>query len=258
MDLFEDFENLFDEPEEKNEGAPPGEEEAEAKEDLSPQTGADSADESGEGAAPAVDANPEKKEDSEFLKKAARKSEAKARGKAENEEAFDPDKEISDLGFTARDIRPAVERIVKDIPELKAAAALVAEANKKAENAAFEAEMKKITDLDPEVKSPADFDKLQNREVFEDLVFNRGYALSDAFKIASFERLMKSTNRKARQETLNSVHSKDHLSKTEGGAGDEISVPEDIMEEYLALNPDATRKEITEHYRKSLKARKEN
>ena len=257
MDLFEEFESLFDEPEVSSDGAPPGEENPEAPEDL-PQEGETDAGESGKEDAPAAEASPEKKESSEFLKKAARKSEAKARGKAEDEEAFDPDKEISDLGFTARDIRPAVERIVKDIPELKAAAALVAEANKKAENAAFEAEMKKITDLDPEVKSPADFDKLQNREIFEDLVFNRGYALSDAFKIASFERLMKITNRKARQETLNSVHSKDHLSKTEGGAGDEISVPEDIMEEYLALNPDATRKEITEHYRKSLKARKEN
>ena len=257
MDLFEDFENLFDEPEEKNEGAPPGEENSEAKEDL-PQESENNADESGENAALGDDTDAEKKENSEFLKKAARKNEAKARGKAENRETFDPDREISDLGFTARDIRPAVEQIVKDIPELKAAAALVAEANKKAESAAFESEMQKITALDPEVKSAADFEKLQKREVFEDLVFNKGYALSDAFKIASFERLMKNTNQKARQETLNSVHSKDHLSKTEGGAGDEISVPEDIMEEYLALNPDATRKEITEHYRKSLKARKEN
>ncbi len=257
MDLFEGFENLFDEPEEKSEGSPPGEEDSGAKEDL-PQEGESHAEKSGEDAAPGDDANAEKNENSEFLKKLPQKSEAKAHGKAEKQETFDPDKEISDLGFTARDIRPAVEQIVKDIPELKAAAALVAEANKKAESAAFESEMQKITALDPEVKSPADFEKLQNREVFEDLVFNKGYALSDAFKIASFERLMKSTNQKARQETLNSVHSKDHLSKTEGGAGDEISVPEDIMEEYLALNPDATRKEITEHYRKSLKARKEN
>lgn len=171
-----------------------------------------------------------------------------------DEGAVSMDEEIGGLGFTGKDIQPVVEDIVRRIPEVQAAREMVRLSEEKVQQEAFSEELRKISALDPSVKTPEDLEKISGIEVFHDLVLNRGYALSDAFKIAQFDALLGSSRSAGGQEALNRVHTKSHLKPVSGVYGEEVTVPEDVLEEYRALNPDASEEEIKKHYQKSLKA----
>lgn len=104
-----------------------------------------------------------------------------------------------------------------------------------------------ISKLDKDIKSIDDIIKMENREIFDNLV-KKGNTLVDAYKIANFEKLSNKASAKAKQQVLNGINSKEHLKTTSGAAGSDIIVPSDIMAQYKESG--LTEDEARKHYAK--------
>lgn len=117
-----------------------------------------------------------------------------------------------------------------------------------------DAEVRKISTMDPSVKSIADLTAGENYPKMLELV-KRGYELSDAWKLANFDKLQGAAQAASRQAAINSGAGRAGFQVTRGqGAGnDTVSVPGDVLEMYREINPDATDEEIRADYNKYLR-----
>ncbi len=151
------------------------------------------------------------------------------------------------------------EAFVQSLPEVKAAK----EARARAEDAAkaakereakakIEEQLREIGALDPSVKTLSDLTKTENYEKVYEYV-QKGYTITDAYKLANFERLTGSAAAASRQAFLNAQAGKSHLSSTVTRGTGAITVPEDVKAEYRAFNPEATDAEIQRHYQRYAK-----
>ena len=113
-------------------------------------------------------------------------------------------------------------------------------------------QMAEIRELDPSVRSVADLTKMENYPRFYELV-KRGNTLTDAFRLANFDRLSSRSTEQAKQAALNQVNSKSHLDRTTTRGAGAVTVPADVIAEYRAFNPDATDAEIRAHWAKYQK-----
>lgn len=149
------------------------------------------------------------------------------------------------------------DRIVNDLPQVRAAQKAMEQA-KTAENAAnaekaklaMQEELSKITAISPEIQSMQDLGKIQNYGQFYDMV-KRGYSMSDAYKIAEFDRIQEKRAAQSRQQAFNAAQSKEHLAATKTRGHGAVSVPKDVREMYRAIMPGITDAEIQSHYGRS-------
>lgn len=149
------------------------------------------------------------------------------------------------------------DRIVQNLPQMRAAEAAQAKANAAREAAAAEQakqtmrqELQKITALSPKIKSMEDLSRLPNYGEFYDLV-QKGYSLSDAYKLAEFETLQQQRAAQSRQQAMNAAQSKEHLTATKTRGEGSVSVPREVKEMYRAIMPGITDTEIQKHYGRS-------
>jgi hypothetical protein len=113
----------------------------------------------------------------------------------------------------------------------------------------FRKQVEEIGKLDDRIKGPEDLQKMDNFALFDDLVRNQRYRPIDAYRIANFDRLAEKRAAAARQETRNSINSRQHLKPTGGtGADPDVIVPPDVMAMYRTINPGATDAEIRKHW----------
>lgn len=113
--------------------------------------------------------------------------------------------------------------------------------------------LSEINRLDPSVRSFDDLKKLPTFPEFDRMV-RRGYTLSDAFRLANFDRLRQQYALASAQEARNSIHSRSHLRASSGHAGDApAAVPADILAQYRALNPGVSDAEIRKHWERTQK-----
>ena len=126
--------------------------------------------------------------------------------------------------------------------EYKAVKGQLDEARNRQRQAEFdrkvEEELEMIREYDPSIKSIADLSKMDNFDAFKANVAN-----GDNY-ITAYLRSHKGKSRAGARDS-----GKSHLksTSTRGGSGSG-SIPESVYAEYLMFNPDATRKEIREHY----------
>ena len=103
---------------------------------------------------------------------------------------------------------------------------------------AFENEVELIKKIDPSIKS---FDDVINSESFAevDRIYRAGgKSLSEAFKLANFDRLMSANEGKLRQQVINQMSGKDHL-KGNGSGGSKVStvtIPEETLKIWATKN----------------------
>lgn len=138
-------------------------------------------------------------------------------------------------------------RLMEDMPELKMAREALREAEEARAEAELEAQLWEIRLLNPAIHSLAELAGTENYEQLCDMVA-RGYSLADAYRLANFDTLMKNGMNAARQNAVNDIRSKQHLSKTQTVGEGTVSVPDEVRRLYLALNPDASLAEIQKHY----------
>lgn len=144
------------------------------------------------------------------------------------------------------------QNFVESLPEVQEAKAAQREAQEAKANARMKEQMETIRGMNPAIQDIKDLAEMETYPKLYELV-QKGYDLSDAYRLANFEALTQTTAAATRQAAMNTMQGKKHLGKTQGrGTGGE-SVPADVREMYRALNPDATEAEIRAHYNRSHK-----
>ncbi len=119
----------------------------------------------------------------------------------------------------------------------------------------IEEQMRRISSMSPKLKKAEDLRALPEYPQLCRMV-ERGYELSDAYKLLHFEELAKQRNLAAGQAALNRLNSKSHMTQTFGRGMGAVTVPAAIKEQYRILNPDATDQEIQVHYNKAIRKNK--
>ena len=151
------------------------------------------------------------------------------------------------------------QAFVQGLPEVRAARQAKAEAEAAARQAReqeakarVDEQLRQIQAIDPTVKELGDLAKLDTYPKLYDMV-KRGYSILDAYRLANYDTLTQRAAEASRKAAINSVQSKQHLKATESRGGGAIPVPDSFLEEYLVLNPGATKEEIQKHYQSYMK-----
>ena len=139
---------------------------------------------------------------------------------------------------------PVVKEARAKAEKAEAAQQAVREEQAKAE---IEKQLGEIREMDPSINSLADLPKMENYKRFYDLV-KRGNTLTDAYRLANFDKLTSKQTEQAKQAALNQVKSKSHLTQTITRGAGAVTVPADIIAAYREFNPDASMEEIRAHW----------
>lgn len=108
-------------------------------------------------------------------------------------------------------------------------------------------QLKRITEINPEIKSLEDLSELQNFDDFYKKV-KSGYDLYDAYIVTSFNEVSDKKLSAAQQKVINNINSKSHMKGAAGSKSTEVKVPDDIMSSYRVSLPKWTDEQIKEHY----------
>lgn len=146
----------------------------------------------------------------------------------------------------------AYRHSAEELPEVRAARRAMEYVQETEIHRKVEDQVKQISRLDPGIRERRDLSRLPCYEQMCRMV-EKGYELSDAYKVLNFDALLRRNEAAVRQAALNSVSGKSHMaqrkSRGEGGA----YVPPDVAEEYRLFLPDITDAEIQEHYNRYVK-----
>lgn len=114
-------------------------------------------------------------------------------------------------------------------------------------------EISLISEMDPSIKSLDDLAQIPEYDELMDKAVNRGYSLSDAFKVVAFNRIQTKAINESKQSAIDNINSKSHMKTTSGKGGNEVFVPADVMASYRKNMPEMTEEEIKKDYAKFLK-----
>lgn len=118
---------------------------------------------------------------------------------------------------------------------------------------ALNSEIDTISKMDSSIKTLDDLALIPEYDELMDKAVNRGYSLSDAFKIVTFNRIQAKTINESKQAVIDNINSKSHMKTISGKGGNEIFVPADVMASYKKNMPEMTEEEIKKDYEKFLK-----
>lgn len=142
---------------------------------------------------------------------------------------------------------------VNNHPAVKQAEQLLQEQNAQRGQQLLNDAIKTINQFDADIKT---FEDLYKSDHFQEInqMVQRGYSLTDAYKLANIDKLTQKKTASAKQQALNSITSKSHMQPIGGnGEGEDSYVPESVYELYKEMNPNATDAEIRKHYAKITK-----
>ena len=117
-------------------------------------------------------------------------------------------------------------------------------------------EIEEISKLDPTIKSLDDLALIPEYEDLMDKAVNRGYSLSDAFRVVAFSRITNKAVVNGKEAAISNINSKNHLKTTSGKGSDEVHVPNDIMATYKKNFPGMSEEAIIKDYNNFLKGGK--
>lgn len=152
-------------------------------------------------------------------------------------------------GMSAEDMQRFISGLpeVRQAMEAKAAAdAAARQARRETAKARVEEQLREIQTMDPSIKTLGDLSKMDTYPKLYDMV-QRGYSISDAYKLANYDQITARASAASRQAAIN-AQGKQHLSATKPRGTEAASVPSGTMELYKFLNPGATEAEIQRHY----------
>lgn len=146
-----------------------------------------------------------------------------------------------------------LQAFVDELPDVKAAKEAKQRYEQAEQQRVIDAQLAEVAKLDPSIKSLEDLQKQENYSSIYFLVVRKGLSLSDAYKLANFDKISSARASSAARQAERNVKGKEHLQPTSQRGEGSVAVPADVMEMYKALNPKATNAEITAHYNKNLK-----
>lgn len=170
--------------------------------------------------------------------------------------------ELKEYGFDEGRIKEIVDTLVAARPEVRQAGEAMERLNKLEEKAQqehlnniFEAELEKIREIDPTIRTAEDLFASENEAAMTALI-KKNYSISDAYFIVNREKLMERAASAGAQQTRNNAANKGHLNSSSPHGTGGITVPEDVMSEFRLINPNASDDEIRAFYQRDLKRNK--
>ena len=154
----------------------------------------------------------------------------------------------------------AYTKLIENDPELKKlrdeAAALKKQTEEQAINQRLQSEVDSLNaTYDLKLKTIDDVLTLPNAERIIEIARTSGLPLTDCYLLANRTELMQQQTKAAVQKDRTKVASKSHIKDTAKASDsvDLVQVPNDVYSMYKQLMPDLTRRQIAEHYAKSIK-----
>ena len=131
-----------------------------------------------------------------------------------------------------------LDRMIENNPKVKRAEQLTAQFEAAEGERKMNEAIKEISHLDP------------NAPVFNEYV-NRGYSLVDAFRLANFDTLTGKKAAAAKQQAMNNVNGKSHLTTTAGNAGgDDVVIDPQEMQMMKHAFPNLTHAQLVAKFKK--------
>ncbi len=146
-----------------------------------------------------------------------------------------------------------INQMVSNHPMIRQAQEALAQQKIAQQQQAMVAGLQEISRIDPDIKTFEDI--LANPNFAQiDAMYQRGYSLSDAYKLANMEKITQRKQAAAKQTVINQTTGKSHMQQTSGrGTGNDVQIPADVMAMYHEMMPNATDKEIRAHYKRTHK-----
>lgn len=143
-----------------------------------------------------------------------------------------------------------LDRMIENNPKVKRAEQLTAQFEAAEGERKMNEAIKEISHLDPSVTDVAALANHPNAPVFNEYV-NRGYSLVDAFRLANFDTLTGKKAAAAKQQAMNNVNGKSHLTTTAGNAGgDDVVIDPQEMQMMKHAFPDLTHAQLVAKFKK--------
>ena len=143
-----------------------------------------------------------------------------------------------------------LDRMIENNPKVKRAEQLTAQFEAAEGERQMNEAIKEISHLDPSITDVAALANHPNAPVFNEYV-NRGYSLVDAFRLANFDQLTGKKAAAAKQQAMNNVNGKSHLTTTAGNAGgDDIVIDPQEMQMMKHAFPNLTHAQLVAKFKK--------
>lgn len=143
-----------------------------------------------------------------------------------------------------------LDRMIANNPTVRQAQQVIDRVQMEEGERAMNEAIAEISRLDPSVTDVASLANHPNAQAFNALV-NKGYALVDAFRLANFDTLTGKKAAAAKQQAMNNVNGKGHLTPTTGNAGgDDIVIDPQEMQMMRHAFPNLTHKQLVEKFKK--------
>jgi len=141
-----------------------------------------------------------------------------------------------------------IDKMIESNPVVMQAQQVIEQNKKTQAEQALQNDLAEITKYDPSIKGLQDLASLPN---FPEILsrVERGASLIDAYKMVNFDTFMQHTNEAARQQAINQMRGKEHLTTQKGvaEAEDYVEVPAEIMSRMKSEGK--TEKQIRELYK---------
>jgi len=156
------------------------------------------------------------------------------------------DKELIDKGYEPEDIKPFLEKIVKQHPEYKKLQEFKEEQERKEAERWSNDQLNNLNN-----KYGTDFKSIDDLDEETIRLFNNGVALDKAFAVNNYEYVEKQAYKKLKRNG-----GKDHLKEVGGNSPSTKAIPKannDDLKLFKRFNPDATEEEINDFIKRNRK-----
>lgn len=168
----------------------------------------------------------------------------------QNYEKEQQQEQLSTLG-----VQPEVlNKLIAENPAIKQAEAYVKEMEQQQVEEFAKTEMAELIKKFPDcgIKDLNDLEKVPKSKAILSMWGTGNVSLAEAYAAVNLDTVMGKKTAAAKQSAINSITGKGHLQRTTGGAGGEVVIPPDVLEEYRSFFPDWTDKKIMENYKNQI------
>ena len=168
--------------------------------------------------------------------------------------------------FKKAGINPeTIEQMINEHPDVRAAKEAAEEAkrakarfDKLSEQQAVKAELKKISQIDPNVKTAEDLMHHPQYAEIKQLVTGHNHSISEAFELATQKTRDAQVQARSRDSAAAVQHSKSHMvaTKSSGSAAEEYVIPPETLKAYRKAYPSLPDSDLRKKYAKVQKIKK--
>lgn len=170
------------------------------------------------------------------------------------QERLKMEQQIANGNVNANDLNAYIEKQINNSPAILQAQQIIEQQRQTQIANNVNECVKEIQRIDPSVKSIDDILNADNAQQIINYVRTNNVSLTEAYKMANFERLMSHQTASAKQATINNLKGTQHLNSTTGisGGDDGVDIPQSELGQWRRAYPDLSLKELRKKYNKVL------